>query len=379
VPVGLYLCGGIDSAFVGALMTRNLDSRLHSFSISFVGSNRDEREFARQAADVLGTEHHELAVTKEMLWKHLEDCLWFSELPFVTLAPVGKYLLSELAKKHVSVVLTGEGADEVFLGYRSYFQNAIRDTRKVETGRPSSSAQVRRLKLGALPAGMVQKLSLLIFHRSHRHRLASTRTNSEIRPSPSKPVINAVQEARIAGMPLDILCFLGDREQMAHSLEARLPFRDHKLYDAAKMDTSRLQDARWHRESSAARCRRGRLARRYPSSPKDRVHAYDRRNRFLWRGSQSVGEAAAPSFEAGVRARADLFLRPSAEVARESSGDEAPSLSEALAAGFKQGPDVHDADPHAAPHVRRRSAVEEAVSRPSGGNAKPVLAGELTA
>jgi asparagine synthase (glutamine-hydrolysing) len=234
VPVGLYLSGGIDSAFVGALMTRNLDSRLHSFSISFVGSNRDEREFARQAADVLETEHHELAVTKEMLWKHLEDCLWFSELPFVTLAPVGKYLLSELARKHVSVVLTGEGADEVFLGYRSYFQNAIRDTRNVERSRPSGSAQVRRLKLGALPPGIVQKLSLVIFHKSQRHRLASKRSNSETRPSPPKPVINAVQEARIAGMPLDILCFLGDREEMAHSLEARLPFLDHKLYDAAK-------------------------------------------------------------------------------------------------------------------------------------------------
>ncbi len=64
-----------------------------------------------------------------MLWDNLEQCLWFSELPFVSLAPVGKFLLSQEARKFVTVVLTGEGADEVFLGYRRFFEEAIRDTR----------------------------------------------------------------------------------------------------------------------------------------------------------------------------------------------------------------------------------------------------------
>jgi len=232
VPVGLYLSGGIDSAFVGALMQRNLKSPLHSYSISFVGSDRNEREFARRAADFLGTEHHELEVTKEMLWRHLEDCLWFSELPFVTLAPVGKFLLSEQARKSVTVVLTGEGADEVFLGYRSFFQRAIQDTRSARSAGRSSSTQLRRLKVARFP--WLQKLSLLIFHKSRRRHLALTRKNTAASPASSKPVINAVQEARIAAMPLDILCFLGDREEMAHSLEARVPFLDHKLYDAAR-------------------------------------------------------------------------------------------------------------------------------------------------
>ena len=54
------------------------------------------------------------------------------------------------------------------------------------------------------------------------------------RPGPAKPLVNEVQEARIAAMPFDILCYLGDREEMAHSLEARLSFLDHKLYDVAK-------------------------------------------------------------------------------------------------------------------------------------------------
>jgi asparagine synthase (glutamine-hydrolysing) len=234
VPVGLYLSGGVDSSFVGALMKQNRNSELHSFSISFVGSGRDERHYAKRAAEYVGTIHHELAVTKAMLWDNLERCLWFSELPFVSLAPVGKFLLSNEARKHVTVVLTGEGADEVFLGYRSFFQNAIRDTRSPSSRTKRTSAGLRRLKVTNLSAETVEKLSLLIFHKSQRHRVAVARATPRERHEASKPVINAVQEARLAGMPLDILCYLGDREEMAHSLEARLPFLDHKLYDAAK-------------------------------------------------------------------------------------------------------------------------------------------------
>jgi asparagine synthase (glutamine-hydrolysing) len=227
VPVGLYLSGGVDSAFVGALMKRNLRTPLHSFSIAFVGSGRNEQEFAARAAEVIGTEHHELAVTKQAMWENLQQCLWFSELPFVTLAPVGKFLLSELARGKVTVVLTGEGADEVFLGYRSFFRNAIRDTR---VGAAGGSAQRRRLKLG----GFAERLSLGLFHKSQRDRLRRERARAAVPPDGAKPLINLVQEARVAAMPLDILAYLGDREEMAHSLEARLPFLDHHLYDAAK-------------------------------------------------------------------------------------------------------------------------------------------------
>jgi asparagine synthase (glutamine-hydrolysing) len=233
VPVGLYLSGGVDSAFVGALMKRNLNSPLHSFSISFEGSDRNEQAIARRAADFIGTEHHDFAVTKQMLWDHLEQCLWFSELPFTTLAPVGKFLLSEEARKFVTVVLTGEGADEVFLGYRSIFQTAIRDMRNGRSPRVSASAQLRRLKLPAGAGAAVQRWSLLIFNQRHRRGIEAARGHARS-VSRSKPLINVVQEARIAGMPLDILCFLGDREEMAHSLEARLPFLDHKLYETAK-------------------------------------------------------------------------------------------------------------------------------------------------
>jgi len=234
VPVGLYLSGGLDSVFVGALMKRNLDSRFHSFSISFLGSDKNEEAFARQAAGFLKSEHHELPVTKEMLWDNLEACLWFTELPFVSLAPVGKFLLSQEARKFVTVTLNGQGADEVFLGYRAFYQNAIRDTRNERPGRRNTAARLRRLKIPGIPPGLIRRLSLLIFDKKHRRSLTEARKNSG-RPEPSsKPLINFVQETRIAEMPVDILGFLGDRVEMAHSLEVRVPFLDHKLYDSAK-------------------------------------------------------------------------------------------------------------------------------------------------
>jgi asparagine synthase (glutamine-hydrolysing) len=234
VPVGLYLSGGVDSAFVGALMQRNLDSRLHSFSISFEGSGRNEQEFARRAADFIGTNHHEFTVTRPMLWDNLEQSLWCSELPFATLAPVGKFLLSEEARRFVTVVLTGEGADEVFLGYRSFFAKALRETRRSRGPKRSASTQLRRLKLRGFSAAAAQTLSLLMLDKNQRQRVRSARAAASSTLGAAKPLVNAVQEARIAGMPLDILCYLGDREEMAHSLEARLPFLDHRLYETAR-------------------------------------------------------------------------------------------------------------------------------------------------
>jgi len=234
VPVGLYLSGGLDSSFVGALMKRNLSTALHSFSISFVGSDKNEQEFTLRAADFLGTVHHDFAVTKDMLWDNLEDCLWHTELPFVSLAPVGNFLLSREARKSLTVVLNGQGADEVFLGYRSFFQKAIRETREGSAKGQRFSPRLARLKVTHLPVGLVESLSLLLFRKPHRRRLAAARAAATSRSQPSKPPINSVQEMRIAEMPIDILGFLGDRVEMAHSLEVRVPFLDHKLYDAAK-------------------------------------------------------------------------------------------------------------------------------------------------
>ncbi|MFO0994089.1 MAG: asparagine synthase (glutamine-hydrolyzing) [Hyphomicrobiales bacterium] len=234
VPVGLYLSGGLDSCFVGALMKKNTNQPFHSFSISFPGSGADEGEAARKAADFLGTQHHDLAVSRKMLWDHLGACVWFSELPFLTLSPVGLYLLSEQARKHVTVVLNGQGADEVFLGYRKFFMEAVRDTRLGQAAPMDLTARVTGMTPGGLSDWLLRWVSLFLFHKSRRSALVRARAGPKKKEPTSKPLINAVQEARIADMPLRILCYLGDRSEMAHSLEVRLPFLDHKLYEVAR-------------------------------------------------------------------------------------------------------------------------------------------------
>lgn len=234
VPVGLYLSGGLDSTFVAALMKRNMSTELHSFSISFEGSEKNEREFTLHASDEIGTHHHDFSVTKQMLWENLEDCVWHTELPFVSLAPVGKFLLSEEAKKFVTVALNGQGADEVFLGYKTYFRNALRDTRSPDPSRRNISVRQRRVHVSGIPVSLMEKLSLLLFRKDRRAALAVQRAETETLHDYSRPLINRVQETRIAEMPIDILGFLGDRVEMAHSLEIRVPFLDHKLYDMAK-------------------------------------------------------------------------------------------------------------------------------------------------
>jgi len=234
VPVALYLSGGLDSTFVAALMKRNMTSELHSFSISFEGSEKNEREFTLRASQEIGTRHHDFSVTKQMLWDNLEDCVWHTELPFVSLAPVGKFLLSEEAKKFVTVALNGQGADEVFLGYKAFFRNALRDTRSPDPKRRDVSVRQRRVHVAGIPVAALEKLSLLLFRKDRRAALAAQRAQNQTVEDSSRPLVNRVQENRIAEMPIDILGFLGDRVEMAHSLEIRVPFLDHKLYDMAK-------------------------------------------------------------------------------------------------------------------------------------------------
>ena len=142
VPVGLYLSGGINSAFVGALMKRNLKRPLHSFSISFAGSDKNEQEFARKAANFIGTVHHELDVSKQRLWDHLEDCLWFSELPFVTLAPVGKFLLSQAAREDRDSRADRRGRGRSLPGLSRIFERAFATRVRSIRERPSKSAQL---------------------------------------------------------------------------------------------------------------------------------------------------------------------------------------------------------------------------------------------
>lgn len=117
VPVGVLLSGGLDSSTVAALMTKHYPGRIKSFSIGFQEPSFDESHHARQVAEHLGTEHHELILTSQMVADTVPNITDFLDEPFGDSSLIPTYLLSRFAQQQVKVVLGGDGSDELFGGY----------------------------------------------------------------------------------------------------------------------------------------------------------------------------------------------------------------------------------------------------------------------
>jgi asparagine synthase (glutamine-hydrolysing) len=117
VPLGLFLSGGIDSTAIAAVMSRFVAGPLRTFSIGFEEAGFDEFEYAREAARRFGTEHHETVLDASGFRDSLAEAIRSHDTPICFPAAVPLYHLSRLAARHVKVVLTGEGSDELLAGY----------------------------------------------------------------------------------------------------------------------------------------------------------------------------------------------------------------------------------------------------------------------
>ncbi len=121
VPLGVYLSGGIDSGIITGLMSKMVDDPIETFSVGFGAEGEiGELGHARVAAEHFGTNHHELVVEQGAFTKHLPDIIWHNDEPVADPSALAMFMLSKMAKKHVTVVLNGAGGDEVFGGYISY-------------------------------------------------------------------------------------------------------------------------------------------------------------------------------------------------------------------------------------------------------------------
>jgi len=121
VPVGILLSGGVDSAMVAAIAQKHSDSPLKAFTVGFDGYHyADEIEDASNTAKILGLEHHVKRIGFEDFLTKFKECARIVEEPLATTSIIPMYYLSELASKHVKVVLTGQGADEPLGGYPKY-------------------------------------------------------------------------------------------------------------------------------------------------------------------------------------------------------------------------------------------------------------------
>ena len=120
VPLGMFLSGGIDSSTIAALMKRMTDQPVKTFSVGYGEAAYSELDFARELATTIGTDHHEVRVGMADFFNQLPALIWHEDEPITWPSSVSLYFVSKLASEQVKVVLTGEGADELFAGYGRY-------------------------------------------------------------------------------------------------------------------------------------------------------------------------------------------------------------------------------------------------------------------
>jgi asparagine synthase (glutamine-hydrolysing) len=141
VPVGLFLSGGLDSTALAALMAPAAQHPVHAFSVGFREAEANELSYARTAARAAGARFHEVIVSPQEFFHTLPRLVWHEDEPIAFHSSVPLYFVSRLAQQHVKVVLTGEGADELFLGYDyRYRVTALNE-------------KLGRLYWGAMPGG----------------------------------------------------------------------------------------------------------------------------------------------------------------------------------------------------------------------------------
>ena len=251
VPFGAFLSGGLDSSVVCALMTRHLSQPLKTFSIGFDEAGFDELPDARRVAQHLGTEHHEMVVRPDAA-NLLETLVHHFDEPFGDSSAIPTFLVSQLAARHVKMVLSGDGGDELFAGYSRYRRYAtLQRIRRATLGMAPGLAKLGGALLpgarGRRLSGIGQRLGLpwpddylalvalanpadlrLLFgEHAHADPFSSVRqrfVRSDI-DSHAEQILSGDMDTYLVD---DILVKV-DRTTMANSLEARAPLLDQNL------------------------------------------------------------------------------------------------------------------------------------------------------
>src|SRR3954462_2940470 len=120
VPLGMFLSGGIDSSAVAALMSRQIDRPIETFSVAFDDRAFSELNYAREVARAVGANGHEIVISDTDFFGALPRLVWHEDEPIAHPSSVPLHFVSALAREHVKVVLTGEGSDELLAGYGKY-------------------------------------------------------------------------------------------------------------------------------------------------------------------------------------------------------------------------------------------------------------------
>ena len=264
VPLGAFLSGGVDSSTIVALMAQEMGEPVKTFSIGFLEDSYDELKYARLVAKRFGTDHHELIVTPDVC-NVIDELIWHFDEPFADQSVIPTYYVSKLAREHVTVVLSGDGGDELFAGYTRYAvdlkrQGFERLPRFVRRNLMKSLSE--HLPHGARGRNYLYNVALdpidryidniSVFTALNRASLYS-QDFLESLGGESAVAMYAEHASQVnSGEPLERLLYLDsktylpgdiltkvDRMSMAVSLEARVPLLDHKLIEfVARMPAS---------------------------------------------------------------------------------------------------------------------------------------------
>ena len=268
VPVGAYLSGGLDSSVTSAVVAAQTDAPLTTFSLRFSDAEFDEGGYQQSMANLLGTEHHEVFVSRSDIGRVLPEVVYHAERPILRAAPAPLLLLSRLVRQRgYKVVVTGEGSDEVFAGYDIFRELKVRLFLARNPGSRKRAELLPRLYPWMVRApGKAPAFAHAFFSRntrlddpaiSHRPRWDTTAALTGLLEAELRAAVSAhrVDEELLARLPAQharwdpiaraqwlemttllpgyILSAQGDRMLMANSVEGRYPFLDHTLVEYA--------------------------------------------------------------------------------------------------------------------------------------------------
>ncbi|MCP4936646.1 MAG: asparagine synthase (glutamine-hydrolyzing) [bacterium] len=269
VPVGAYLSGGLDSSILAAVVNEIAPDRLRTFSVTFESNEFDESEFQNEMVRALGTDHEATLCTGNDIGAIFREVIHSTERPVLRSAPAPLFALSRHAREHgFKVVLSGEGADEVFAGYDIFKEAKLRRFCARQPGSKFRPLLFKRLypylpnlqkqsqkyleaffKIGMgdkndplyshLPRFRTTSSAKLFFSADLKDELKGYDALEELRNSlPDNftrwhPLSQAQYLETAHLLPGYILSSQGDRVSMAHSIEGRYPFLDHRVVEFA--------------------------------------------------------------------------------------------------------------------------------------------------
>jgi asparagine synthase (glutamine-hydrolysing) len=274
VPVGCYLSGGLDSSTVLGMAARHTSRPIQAFTIAFDLPPYDEQAFAQETAEQFGANLQILSVSQSDLVSHFADAVYYSERLSNTISTAGKYLLSKATRdRGYKVVLTGEGADEIFGGYSAMSEDMLRyntagqDEQTVQqllatlqlnnpvlletstSGMSLNSLQrslgfvptwLKNISLGMMSAGIRELHSFYtpefaeFVAERDAFRILLNRLDVQGQLTRREPVNQSLYLWSKTVLPNYILRVLGDGVEMAHSIEGRLPFLDHHVVELVR-------------------------------------------------------------------------------------------------------------------------------------------------